>query len=254
MPARRELGTVISIDELTPGMFSMWIGTGCGDSSLPGQFVALYSHDRSRILPRPFGICDTEPGKLRLVFRVAGAGTEEFSRYRPGEPVEILGPMGNGFPALSDRALLIGGGSGLPPVYNLMKHYAGEKTAVLGYRDSAMFLREDFAAAGRTVVATEDGSFGVRGNVLDAIRSENLADGAGVIFACGPTPMLRAVKAFAREQGIPCYLSLEERMACGIGACLACVTKSTEKDAHSNVNNKRVCKDGPVFEAGEVEL
>ena len=102
------------------------------------------------------------------------------------------------------------------------------------------------------MVATEDGSAGTRGNVLDAIRENDLH--ADAIFACGPGPMLRALKAYAEEQGIDCYLSLEERMACGIGACLACVCKSKDVDAHTNVKNKRICKDGPVFAADEIEL
>ena len=96
------------------------------------------------------------------------------------------------------------------------------------------------------------GSVGTKGNVMDAIRENGLK--ADMIYACGPTPMLRAIKQYAEEQGIECYISLEERMACGIGACLACVCRSKEKDAHSNVNNKRICKDGPVFLATEVEI
>ena len=122
---------------------------------------------------------------------------------------------------------------------------------VLGYRDE-LFLNKEFEAYGDVYVATEDGSAGTKGNVMDAIRENGLK--ADMIYACGPTPMLRAIKQYAEEQGIECYISLEERMACGIGACLACVCKSKEKDAHSNVNNKRICKDGPVFLATEVEI
>ena len=103
-----------------------------------------------------------------------------------------------------------------------------------------------------TFVATEDGSLGTKGNVIDAIKNEKL--NADVIYACGPTPMLRALKNYAEENSMVCYISMEERMACGIGACLACVCKSRDKDAHSNVNNKRICKEGPVFNAKEVEL
>ena len=99
---------------------------------------------------------------------------------------------------------------------------------------------------------TEDGSFGTSGNVLDAIREQGLT--ADVIYACGPTPMLRALKAYAAEKGLECWLSLEEKMACGVGACLACVCRSKEVDDHSQVHNKRICKDGPVFRAEEIEL
>ena len=111
---------------------------------------------------------------------------------------------------------------------------------------------DEFKKQGEVYVATEDGSAGTRGNVLDAIAENGLT--ADIIYACGPIPMLRALKEYAKERGMECYISMEERMACGIGACLACVCQSTEKDAHSNVNNKRVCKEGPVFAAEEVEL
>ena len=131
------------------------------------------------------------------------------------------------------------------------KELDAEKIMVLGYRDE-LFLNKEFEAYGDVYVATEDGSAGTKGNVLDAIKENGLT--ADAIFACGPGPMLRALKAYAEEQGIDCYLSLEERMACGIGACLACVCKSKDVDAHTNVKNKRICKDGPVFAADEIEL
>mgnify|MGYP000257300320 CR=1 FL=1 len=124
--------------------------------------------------------------------------------------------------------------------------------SVLGYRDSQMFLKDEFEAYGPVYAATEDGSFGTSGNVLDAIREQGLT--ADVIYACGPTPMLRALKAYAAEKGLECWLSLEEKMACGVGACLACVCRSKEVDDHSQVHNKRICKDGPVFRAEEIEL
>ena len=114
------------------------------------------------------------------------------------------------------------------------------------------FLKEEFEQAGELYISTEDGSVGTKGNVMDAIRENALE--ADMIYACGPTPMLRAIKQYAEANGIECYISLEERMACGIGACLACVCKSKEKDAHSNVHNKRICKDGPVFLSTEVEI
>ena len=138
-----------------------------------------------------------------------------------------------------------------PASRELAKELSCKKTAVLGYRD-VLFLNEEFAPYADVVLATEDGSAGTKGNVLDAIRENGLQ--ADVIMACGPTPMLRAIKAYAQEHGIECYLSLEEKMACGVGACLACVCKSKEVDGHSHVHNKRICKDGPVFKAEEVEL
>ena len=125
------------------------------------------------------------------------------------------------------------------------------KQMILGYRD-VLFLNKEFESYGDVYVATEDGSVGTKGNVLDAIKENGLE--ADVIFACGPTPMLRAIKEYAITNNIECYVSLEEKMACGIGACLACVCKSKEVDHHTNVNNKRICKDGPVFNSKEVRF
>ena len=127
-----------------------------------------------------------------------------------------------------------------------------EKQIVVGYRDVNTFLKEQFEANGALYISTEDGSVGTKGNVMNAIAENGLT--ADIIYACGPTPMLRAIKKYAEENGIECYISLEEKMACGIGACLACTCKSKEKDHHTNVNNKRICKEGPVFNAKEVEL
>ena len=123
---------------------------------------------------------------------------------------------------------------------------------MLGYRNQDTFLKEEFEAYGEVLVSTEDGSVGTKGNVIDAVREQ--AGEGSVIYACGPTPMLKGVKAYAEEMGLEAQISLEERMACGIGACLACVCKSKEVDGHTHVHNKRVCKDGPVFDAKEVEF
>lgn len=246
---------VKSQEMLADGVYSMVLSAPeIAGQAKAGQFVSVYTKDSSRLLPRPISLCgiDKEKGELRLVYRVAGAGTEEFSRYEAGEKVQVMGPLGNGFPLKEKKAILIGGGIGIPPMLGLMKALNCERTAVLGYRDSQLFLKDEFETFGPVYVATEDGSAGTKGNVLDAIRA-NGVEGA-VIYACGPTPMLRAIKAYAAENGIECYISLEERMACGIGACLACVCQSKEVDHHSNVHNKRICKDGPVFAAEEVEI
>ena len=249
-----EMVTVVSQKEIGTGIFDLVIKTeSIAKEAKAGQFVSVYSNDGSRLLPRPISLCgiDKEAGTLRLVYRVAGKGTDEFSKLVPGDKVKVLGPLGNGFPILDKKAFLIGGGIGIPPMLQLAKELNCQKTAVLGYR-AELFLLEDFEKVCDTYVATEDGSAGTKGNVLDAIRQNALE--AEVIYACGPTPMLRALKAFAEEQDMICYVSMEERMACGIGACLACVCKSKEKDEHTNVNNKRICKDGPVFLSTEVEI
>ena len=181
-----------------------------------------------------------------------GLPVKEFSKYVSGDSIDIMGPLGNGFPQEGENVFLIGGGIGVPPMLEMAKQLNCEKQIILGYRDENLFLRDEFEAYGEVFVATEDGSAGTKGNVLDAIREQNLT--ADVIYACGPLPMLRALKEYAAKEDIECWISMEERMACGIGACLACVCKSTEKDAHSNVKNKRVCKEGPVFRAEEVDF
>ena len=134
----------------------------------------------------------------------------------------------------------------------LAKELDDKAVAIMGYRNADTFLDRELSEHATLYVATEDGSLGTKGNVIDCIRENDLK--ADVLFACGPTPMLRALKAYAKEAGIECWISMEERMACGIGACLACVCKSTEVDEHSQVKNKRVCKEGPVFLADDVEL
>ena len=177
------------------------------------------------------------------------------TKLTAGDTVPVIGPLGNGFPlekAEGKKAFLMGGGIGVPPILELAKQLNCEKQIVVGYRDEHTFLREQFEANGALYISTEDGSVGTKGNVMNAIAENGLT--ADIIYACGPTPMLRAIKNYAEENGIECYISLEEKMACGIGACLACTCKSKEKDHHTNVHNKRICKDGPVFLSTEVEI
>lgn len=250
----KKTAVVYSQEELAPEIYSMWITTEAAKEARPGQFISVYSKDGSRLLPRPISICeaDADEGRLRIVYRIAGAGTKEFSSFESGDSIDIMGPLGNGFPQEGENVFLIGGGIGIPPMLELAKNLNCEKQMVLGYRDENLFLKDEFEAYGEVFVATEDGSMGTKGNVLDAIRENGLT--ADVMYACGPTPMLRALKHYAEEHNIRCYISLEEKMACGIGACLACVCQSKEVDHHSNVHNKRICKDGPVFLAQEVDL
>lgn len=250
---------VVKMKQLEDAIYDMTIKEEeIATAAKAGQFLSLYLEDESRLLPRPISICDIDKkaGTIRMVFRIAGEGTRQLSCLKEGDTIEVLGPLGNGFFDTEDKvSMVIGGGIGIPPMLGLAKklHAEGKKViAVLGYRNAKNFLADEFAKVADVVIATEDGSVGRKGNVIDAIREQGLA--ADTIFACGPTPMLRGVKAFAEEAGIPAQISMEEKMACGIGACLACVCKSKEKDAHSNVNNKRICKDGPVFYAQEVEL
>ena len=254
---KKEIGTVISQKEIAPDIYDMWIETSLAAQAKPGQFIAVYPKAESTLLPRPISICeaDQEQGRLRIVYRIAGKGTKEFSGYQAGDKIAVMGTLGNGFPldaAEGKKVFLMGGGIGVPPILQLAKELSGEKQIIAGYRDSNLFLKEDLEKYGSFYAATEDGSVGTKGNVMDAIRQQGLE--ADVIYACGPMPMLRAIKQYAEEKGIEAYISLEERMACGVGACLGCVCKTTKKDEHSHVNNARICTDGPVFEAKEVDI
>ena len=249
-----ETAIIIRQEEIADDIYSMWLRTEeIAAHAKPGQFLSVYCNDGSRLLPRPISICeiDRADGAVRLVYRVAGKGTDEFSYMHTGQQIRIVGPLGNGFPQKRGKALLVGGGIGIPPMLELAKQLSCEKQIVLGFRDE-LFLLDEFREEGEVYLATEDGSAGTEGNVLDAIRENGLT--ADIIYACGPKPMLRALKEYAKERNIECWISMEERMACGIGACLACVCRSKERDMHTNVKNKRVCKEGPVFRAQEVEL
>lgn len=249
--------TVVLQKEIAEQVYDLWLETELAEDAHAGQFVAVYPHNAATLLPRPISICEVDRAqcRLRLVYRIAGKGTAEFSSYGAGDTLDVLGVLGNGFPvelAKGKNVFLMGGGIGIPPMLQLAKELDGEKHILLGYRNQDLFLQDDLGEHGQVYIATEDGSVGVQGNVMDIIRVNDLQ--ADLIMACGPMPMLRAVKQYAKEQGIDAYISLEERMACGVGACLGCVCRTKETDRHSHVNNARICTDGPVFEAKEVEI
>ncbi len=268
---------VVSQSLLAEGVMDLKLKCSLAEDAHPGQFVGIFPKNKSTLLPRPISICDFDANEqtLRIVYRIAGSGTAEFSLYQAGESVDVLGVLGNGFPlekADGKRVLIIGGGIGVPPLLGLSKALSAgadkEKASgteenkanvtpseihmVMGYRDSENFLADEFKQYGNLHIATEDGSVGTKGNVIDACRAENIK--ADVIYACGPMPMLRGVKAYAEEIGAKAYLSLEERMACGVGACLGCICKTKNVDEHSHVKNARICTDGPVFDADDLEL
>lgn len=261
---KKEEGKILSQKEICPGIFDLRLkAPEAAAAAVPGQFVDLYLNDPARLLPRPISICQADPedGILRLVYRVSGqrTGTEKLSLMKQGEIMSLIGPLGNGFPlseAAGRHVFLVGGGIGIPPLLEAagaLLDLGGTREStdvILGYRDSRTFLAKEFEPFGRVAIATEDGSRGTKGTVLDAIREKDLH--ADVIFACGPKPMLAALAGYAAREKIPCWISMEERMACGIGACLACVCRTKETDRHSNVKNRRVCKDGPVFRADEI--
>lgn len=208
----------------------------------PGQFCHIVCGD-GHLLRRPISLCGSDGEVARMVYAVRGDGTRWLSTRRVGQRLDLLGPLGRGF-TLDDRpTLLVGGGIGVPPMAFCADRLEGRSHAILGFRNAeAVCLTEAFASFD---LLTDDGSAGEKGYPHEVLR-EHLQGGPWErVLSCGPLPMLKAVAAVCAEAHIPCQVSLEERMACGIGACLVCACAA-------GGTMKRVCKDGPVFDAAEV--
>ncbi len=230
--------------------YDFWIGCpSIAQQARAGQFLHILCGEKT--LRRPISICEIRGDSLRIVFQVRGEGTAWLAGRQAGESLDILGPCGNGFPDVSGQTILVvGGGIGVPPLLELCKQ-AKSATAILGFRSrDAVILETDFQQNCDTCfLTTDDGSYKRQGFVTDVMRELLLQGRFDSIYSCGPGAMLKQVSLIARQQGIPCYVSLEERMGCGVGACLVCacaVRKETE------TVHLHVCKDGPVFNAEEV--
>lgn len=221
--------------------------------AVPGQFVHI--RIGSFTLRRPISICGIDPvkGTLRIVFEIRGEGTSAIADLNKGDVIDMLAPLGHGFTVNPDfkKVILIGGGIGTPPMLPLAKAYGEKAVAISGFRNaSAVILQEDFAAAGaETILCTDDGSAGIHGFVTQPLEELVRNGGVDAVFACGPTPMLKRITEICKENSVYCEISLEERMACGIGACLGCACKTKRNDEEYFAH---VCKDGPVFKAEEV--
>jgi len=221
-------------------------------NACPGQFIEIYPDNGVNILSRPISICEADKiiGTVRVVFQLVGAGTKLFATKKIGDTLRILGPCGNGYSigenSIESSVVLVGGGIGVPPLLYAAKSIIGEKTIILGYRTSP-FLADEFIRYGNVFVCTDDGSEGYHGNVVSFMRENNIS--GDYILSCGPKIMLRYLSEYAVENSIPCQVSMEERMACGIGACVGCAIPI---DVNGEVVNKKVCKDGPVFDCKEV--
>lgn len=219
----------------------------------PGQFVHIRA--KGFTLRRPISICgiDKEKGTLRIVFEVRGEGTAEIAKLNKGDLIDMLAPLGHGFTVDESysKVILIGGGIGTPPMLPLAKIYGNKATVITGFRNaSAVILQDDIKKTGaEAVLCTDDGSAGIHGFVTQPFTELVEKGGIDAVYACGPSPMLKAVSKQCIDKGIRCEISLEERMACGIGACLGCACRTKRSDEEYFAH---VCKDGPVFKAEEV--
>ncbi len=246
-------GDILHNKELVQGIYEMIIlAPEIAKEACPGQFINLYTGKGEMILPRPISICeiDKADGTLRLLYQAVGKGTSYFSTLQSGETIKILGPLGNGFTMNQcQNSVVIGGGIGVPPLLELVKQLKGSVQVFIGAKTTPILEKEFQELGAEVFVATEDGGYGLHGNVMDYIRK--VAPNPDAIFACGPKGLLRAISDWAEEKGIDAQVSMEERMACGIGACVGCTVKIRKKNA-VDWENLKVCKDGPVFLSSEV--
>lgn len=246
---KEENGIILSNEKIAKDTYRMEIAAGMANDMKPGQFVNVKID--GFMLRRPISISSIEDNKFVIVYKVVGDGTLELSKKTLNQKIDVFGPLGSFYPIHDDieEVLLIGGGVGVPPLYELAKQCRKknkEVNVVLGFNDKdSVFYEEEFKKLGcNVVVATMDGSYGVKGTVMDAIKEKNIT--CDYTYSCGPRPMLKAVESTYTKG----YMSFESRMACGMGACMACVAKDKKEE---NMYH-RICKEGPVFPIGKVEF
>ncbi len=265
----KEMAKIIKNNKVKDGIFLMSIeDNGIAKSASPGQFVHIRVSDTYYpLLRRPLSIHNTEGPVFEILYKVIGIGTKILSEKKEGEKLDAIGPLGKGFNSQlaisnSQLAIIIGGGMGVAPLYFLakvinskLKTQNSKLKILLGAKNKDQLIYEKFEEFGNVSLTTEDGSIEYKGLVTDLLLS-TLNSQLSTLFACGPIGMLRIVKAFAIKHKIPCEMSLEENMCCGIGACLSCAVKvrTQKSEVRSQISYKYVCKDGPVFKAEEIEI
>ena len=218
-------------------------------SAAPGQFLHIRCEGYQ--LRRPISISGVQGDSITFVFEIKGGGTRWLSCRKAGDVLDILGPLGHGFPAVDGPVLLVGGGVGVPPMHFCAQRMS-DCDAVLAFRsaDRALLTGEMASLCGETLVMTDDGSLGSRGFAAQGVAEMLAKKQYAAVFACGPKIMLKTTFQAAQAAGVPCWVSLEERMGCGLGACLTCATPIRGADGQKVM--KEACKDGPVFRGGEV--
>lgn len=265
MNQRNEEGLLLAIENLGEKLFRLKIHSpGIAKKALPGNFCHLrVNKSYSPLLRRAFSFhqVEKERNSFELLFKVVGPGTQILSEKKPGEKIDLLGPLGNSFslPAKEENAVLLAGGMGIAPLFYLInslltKRFNPEKiTLFFGVKrkNEYLLINEIISTGIRLHLATEDGSSGYKGTITDLffqeLKGRRLKPRVTKFYACGPNPMLKRISEISREFNLDCQICLENHMPCGIGACMGCVVKTTE-------GYKRVCKDGPVFDAREVIL
>lgn len=240
------LATIIEHKPLCCNIYKLVV-QGDFEKCIPGQFMHVKIDCFT--LRRPISINEIDGNQITMIYKVVGQGTDRLTTFKIGEKLDILGPLGNGYDLnliQGDKVVLFGGGVGVPPMYELSKqlnHIGKEVIHVLGFQSKEdVFYEEEFSKLGKTYVTTVDGSYGIQGFVTDVLKEEDF----DFYCACGPEPMLKALeKTYPNLEG---FISIENRMACGIGACYACICNKR------NDEYTRVCVDGPVYPVGEVKL
>ena len=245
--------TIVKNEKIADNIHAVTFDMGEPVKVRAGQFGDI-AVGGTHLLRRPIAICKVDGDTVTFCYQVKGEGTQKLKTMGAGTQLNVLMPLGNGFFVEENekKVALVGGGVGIFPLISVLREYQGKKqiSAYMGFRNAgAVCGLDEFAKADKFVGVTDDGSYGEKMNAVQAFAAD-LKNGnrPDVILSCGPLPMLRALKKVAEEEGLTCYVSLEERMGCGIGACLVCVCNLTN-GAHA-----RVCKDGPVFNAVDVEL
>ncbi len=249
-----EYAEILINDKIADDIYSMTLFSPfIAKEAKAGQFVEVYTGLGEHILPRPISISeiDSQNGKITLVYQIVGKGTEYFSKCPIGDLIKIMGPCGNGFEIKKNakKHILVGGGIGIPPLVQLCRDIKGKAVVFLGAKSNPV-LTDKFRKLGAEVyIASDDGSIGFKGNVVELMKE--IKPEGDMVYSCGPKIMLKFLAQWAKENNIPVQVSMEERMACGIGACVGCAVKIRKK-GESDWQNLKVCKDGPVFMGDEV--
>lgn len=244
-------GTILAQEQVAAGVYRIELQLpSLSALAAPGQFVQLRLLDGAHLLRRPLGIAERSPlrGSVTLFYRVVGSGTQALARLKKGATVHVLGPLGHGFSTTYARPLLVGGGMGLSPLLSCAQAQRGACDVLMGGKtEGELFWRPYYEPYVKgSFFTTDDGSFGTKGFVTTLLPDVLEKGDYDVVLVCGPEVMMRGVAKIAQAHGLPCEVSLERRMACGLGACLSCSIDTTSGE------RRKVCKDGPVFRAEEV--